>query len=93
MLDFEGTGDMVSDPVTIPGGIYRVSLQTEDTGLSLEMVVLVGECYVSNSLWETTVFSYKGDGAQSLITSEECDVMWQVENADEPFQISFEKVR
>src|SRR5690606_8176297 len=37
MLDFEGTGDLVSDPVTIPEGIYRVSLETEDDRLSLEM--------------------------------------------------------
>jgi len=94
MLDFEGTGDLVSDPVTIPEGIYRVSLETEDDRLSLEMVVLAGECYVGNSSWDTTVFSFKGGGAQSLITSEdECDVMWQVENADAPFQISFEIIR
>lgn len=93
MLDFEGTGDVVSDPVTIPEGIYRVSLETESTHLKLEMVILAGECYVGNSPWETTVFSFKAGGAQSLITSEECDVLWQVENADEPFQISFEKIR
>jgi len=93
MLDFEGTTDTVSDPVTIPEGVYRVSLETEGTGLSVEMIVLTGECYVGNSSWDTEVFSLAEDGAQSLITSKECDVMWQVEYVDAPFKLTFEKMR
>lgn len=93
MLDFEGTTDTVSDPVTIPEGVYRVSLETEGTGLSVEMIVLTGECYVGNSSWDTEVFSLADDGAQSLITSKECDVMWQVEYVDAPFKLTFEKMR
>jgi len=91
-LDFEGIGDFVSDPVTIPKGIYRVSLETEDTQLSVDMVVILGECYVGNSSWDTGVFSFEGNGAQSLITSEECDVIWQVTDADGFFKISFGKM-
>jgi len=93
MLDFEGSGDMVTDPVTVPKGYYRVLLETEDTGMSIDMVVLSGKCYVGSSTWETTVFSLKANGAQSLITSEECEVMWQVRYADGTFKVTFEKIR
>lgn len=91
-LDFEGSGNMVSNPISVPEGIYRVSLETEGTSVTVEMVVLWGECYIGNATYDHTVFSSEGNSAQTLITSEECDVVWQVE-ADGSFKMTFEKVR
>jgi hypothetical protein len=93
MLDFEGTIDVVTDPIGVPEGIYRATLKTADQAVNIEMVVLEGECYVGNTSWNKSLFSYSENGAQSVLTSKGCKLIWQAENVHSSFNVTFEKVQ
>ncbi len=90
-LDFKGEAhDWVSDPIYVPEGIYRVKLDTIDDLISIDMVMLEGECEGS---FMNELFSLATGGAETVLKSSGCTLLWQVMYATEPYAVTFEKIK
>lgn len=101
-MDFSGDGNVVSDPVFVPKGTYRVTLDmpADDPDepylyVTIQGNVLEGECEGWDSGWSFYLFSTGSHGEQVALNSREgCLLVWEVEftNDSTPFTIKFEKL-
>lgn len=94
-LDFEGEGKEVRDPIVFPDGLYRVTLNASSY-VSIEGVVLSGACNEHYTEVGETFFlilgAKRGGTAQDVFTSDDCEVMWNIDN-ESPHTVTFEKLR
>lgn len=89
-LDFGADHDIVTDPVYVPAGIYRATLQAQpEDSLFATGIVISGDC---GRLGEIELFYLAADGDQSVVQSTGCALIWEVKSVDGPFMITFEKL-
>lgn len=91
-LDFKGTANIVSDPVYVPAGLYRVTATSADS-FFLYMTPLEGEC---GPRYGEALFSVSGEGAangaQALLFSEGCLAIWETNYINAPYTVTFERL-
>jgi hypothetical protein len=92
-LDFEGSAtNVVSDPVIIPAGVYRVTVTTNGYFM-MSGTVLEGRCTDAINLFILS----EGDavtGAQAVLESEGCTVLWEISTVSAPpYTVTFEKIK
>lgn len=92
--DDEGMMPVIG-PVEIPEGLYRATLTT-DGYFIMELDPLSGKCgegsRFSNSIY-LIMAGTASDGAQVVINSEGCEALFSISNVNEPWTLSFEKLR
>lgn len=95
-FDSEKDGMMpVIGPVTIPEGIYRVTLTTEGYYI-LGLDVLEGECGQGERFRSSLFLISRGDatdGAQVVLNSTGCETLLSISNVTDPWVLDFEKLR
>jgi hypothetical protein len=95
-LSFSSTDDgkqPVLGPITIPEGLWRITVDT--TGyFQLSFDVLEGTCE-GDGFSQLLFNEFEGEAinAQTLFTSEGCEVLFTVDNVSEDWELSFEKLR
>ncbi len=91
-MDFKGTTNIVSDPVYIPAGLYRVTATSADS-FFLYITPLDGEC---GPRYGDSLFSISGEdaanGAQALLFSEGCLAIWETNHISAPYTVTFERL-
>lgn len=105
-LDFSGDGSVnsaVTDPVWIPAGTYRVTLDMPADSpdvpgiyIGITGTVLEGACDGWDTGWEITLFMAASHGDQTVLNSRDgCLLIWETEfiNQPTPFAVKFEKLR
>ena len=95
-LLFEGTDGEVIGPIDIPEGLYRATATTEE-GIIIQIVTLDGECgQGSGSRLSEALFIESGgqanEGAETVFTSNNCNVLLEVSNVRAPWTLTFEKI-
>ncbi|MBN1681266.1 MAG: hypothetical protein JW966_13345 [Anaerolineae bacterium] len=92
-LDFEGDADMVSDPVYVPEGLYRVTVTTEKYFI-MHVMKLEGSCgHASFGSLFNVGEGEANNGADSLLESEGCEALWDISNVSAPYTVTFEKLK
>lgn len=96
-LDFEGDKAIVSDPIEIPEGIYRVTATT-DGYLIAKITILEGECGEgSGSILSKAFFllseGQATEGSQVVFTSLGCEVLFEYASVTAPYAITWEKIK
>lgn len=96
-LHFEGRNQVVFDPMTIPPGIYRVTVFTEGA-LMVQGTILEGQCGDYGEVGDTVnliIVAEASDdqGAQTVFKSEGCQILWETVLATGPFRITFEQMQ
>ena len=95
-LDFEGTTDMVGEPVYVPEGLYRATLEIngdENDWMDTDLLVLEGDCYEGTRSGNVDLFDWASSGDESVLTSEGCTVIFVTEYTTAPYTVIFEKLK
>jgi len=90
-LEFSGTAGTVHGPVTVPEGIYRVSVSTSQFFI-MQHEVLDGDC----GDWGAIFNEMMHDGeftAETIFKSEGCSVLFETSNIFGPYTVTFEKIQ
>jgi hypothetical protein len=83
----------VLGPLTIPEGVYRLTLTT-DGAFILSATILGGECDELDYLGLFLIFpGTAAEGAQTVLDTGECEVLLQISNVSDPWTLTFEKLR
>lgn len=92
-LTFSGNAGTVHGPVTVPEGIYRVSVTTNRFFI-MGGVVLEGSC--GDGFDTLYVFNEHADGdftAETIFRSKGCSALFETSNVFGPYTVTFEKVQ
>ncbi len=87
---FEGSADELTDPFTLPEGLYRVHLRTP--GFAIVQVIPVA----APGDHETLFNIFEGDavdGISTLYVSEGDWIMLKIWNTTAPYELDFEKIQ
>lgn len=94
-LAFGGNDDTVIGPVSIPGGIYRMTMTTEGS-LFANLTLLNGECGVK-TIAPATLYILQSDGAptgaEKIFESAGCSALIDVRSVRAPWSLSFERIQ
>jgi hypothetical protein len=95
-LTFSGTAGTVHGPLTVPEGIYRISVTTQRSFI-MSSTVLQGECRHGLSD-EVAIFneldrSGKEFTAEKVFNSAGCSVLFETSNINGPYTVIFEKLK
>jgi hypothetical protein len=92
---FSDVGPRVYDPMRFPQGFYRVTVTTEGYFI-LRGYIIQGKCAdiePTNSLVLLNVTRGEAaNGAQALLPSGQCTIIWETSNVSEPYELSFEMI-
>lgn len=92
---FADVGPRVYDPMRFPQGFYRVSVTT-DGYFILRGYIIQGKCAdiePTNSLVLLNITRGEAsNGAQALLLSGQCTIIWETSNVSEPYELTFEMI-
>lgn len=96
-LVFKDSKQTVEGLVEIPKGLYKVKLETKAKNyIGVQVSVASGECGAgvngnSNLLFNTSGDEFPGEG-EVIFKSNDCNLLIQVDIADSPWTLSFERL-
>ncbi len=90
-LTLTGDKDTVYDPVTIPAGVYRVTLITEGY-FALSGEGLEGDCYDAIGLFNASTGEATSGLQAVFATDEGCTLVWAAHNVTAPYTVTWEQL-
>ena len=94
-LAWQGDNETLVGPVEIPAGYYQATVVTEGYFIA-KAISLDGECGDGPRMYASSFFNVSAgdatDGAESLVVSEGCTALVEIENISAPWELTLERV-